>query len=299
MGAGDAPFYPLGLIGYPLGHSLSPQLHHAALAQAGLRGEYRLYAIAPGATGNQEIAALLERLRSGELRGLNVTIPHKQAVMPFLDRLSTVARAVGAVNTIFDSADGLLHGENTDVPGFLRDVQQVTGGSLGRALVLGAGGSARAVVYALAQAGWQVHVLARRAEQAAALNADLSADSAFTGQLEAGGMETEDLRRAGQSCDLLVNTTPLGMHPNIQTCPWPEDLPLPEGAAVYDLVYNPLDTVLIQRARRAGLPAANGAGMLVAQAALAFSIWTGLEPPYDVMAQAMERAQAERHSSKS
>jgi shikimate dehydrogenase len=278
--------YQLGLIGYPLGHSLSPQLHHAALAAAGLEGEYRLFPVAPGVDGGQAIARLLGLLRAGELHGLNVTIPHKQTVMPFLDQLSPVAHAVGAVNTIYCNEAGLLAGENTDVPGFLRDVQQVAGAAAGRAVVLGAGGSARAVVYALAEAGWQVSVLARRADQAAALIADLSAGCEFSGRLHWGQIDRESLHQAREACDLLVNTTPLGMHPHHETCPWPEDLPLPDYAAVYDLVYNPQETVLIRRARAAGLHAVNGAGMLSAQAALAFHIWTGLEPPFEVMKQA-------------
>jgi shikimate dehydrogenase len=207
-------------------------------------------------------------------------------VLPFLDQQTIVARAVGAVNTLFLTADGSVAGDNTDVPGFLWDVRRLAGANPRMAVVLGAGGSARAVVYALAQAGWRVRVLARRPEQAVALAEEIGSTTDLGERITTGAMDAPTLARAGRDCDLLVNTTPLGMIPNTSGCPWPEDLPLPGGAAVYDLVYNPLETRLVQRARAAGLPAVTGAGMLVAQAALSFKRWTGLEPPYEVMERA-------------
>jgi shikimate dehydrogenase len=273
--------YHLGLTGYPLGHSRSPDLHHAALAAAGLAGEYRLFPIHPEET-EWKVAGLVDDLREGRLDGLNVTIPHKRIAMTCADRLSDVARDVGAVNTLSRGAGGqAVAGDNTDVPGFLLDVQKLVGKGSGSALVLGAGGSGRAVVYALSRAGWQVAILARRIEQAESLAKDLDDPHL---QLQVGLLSQDTL--ASVSCDLLVNTTPLGMVPHPESCPWPEDLPLPRGAAVYDLVYNPQETVLLRRARANGHHAANGAGMLIAQAALAFQIWTGLEPPFEVMEQA-------------
>ncbi|RPI98132.1 MAG: shikimate dehydrogenase, partial [Chloroflexi bacterium] len=155
-------FTRLGLIGYPLGHSFSPQLHKAAMEASGLKGEYRLYAISPGDGALEAISVLMEKLRAGELAGLNVTIPHKQTVMRVVDRLGEFARNVGAVNTLV-MQDGELFGENTDVPGFLHDLTNLPWKASGSALVLGAGGSARAVVYALASAGWDVCVASRRA----------------------------------------------------------------------------------------------------------------------------------------
>jgi shikimate dehydrogenase len=125
-GGGHGQVYHLGLIGYPLGHSRSPQLHHAALQALGLDGEYSLFPIPPLPEGAAQIAALIERLRAGELHGLNVTIPHKPSVMPHVDVLSDVARAVGAVNTLYMDGQKLV-GENTDVPGFLRDLEKLTG----------------------------------------------------------------------------------------------------------------------------------------------------------------------------
>lgn len=292
----------LGLTGYPLGHSLSPVLHEAALRAAGLPGEYRLYPLSPHEVSQGTLRGLIERVRAGELRGLNVTIPHKQAVISLMDLLSSTARAVGAVNTLYLNSQGQLTGDNTDVPGFLRDVRLLVGQKVGSALVLGAGGSARAVIYGLGQAGWNVNVLARRPEQAQSLVQEVAGKLErkegiylAAGELpEDGEMQPspamERLAADAEACDLLVNTTPLGMTPHPDGCPWPENLPLPNHAAVYDLVYNPAETVLVRRARAVGLPARTGLGMLVAQAALAFHIWTGIEPPYDTMSQAAEQA---------
>ena len=275
----------LGLIGYPLGHSFSPRLHHAALAAAGLGGEYRLFAIPPTEEGTRQIAELLEQIRSGALDGLNVTIPHKQTVIPMVDMLTEVAQAVGAVNTLY-MRESVLVGDNTDVPGFLHDLERLCGSTRGQALVLGAGGSARAAAYALASRGWQVTVLARNEQQAEVLVQSLAGAVGLVESLEAGLLTEDALRLRLGSLDLLVNTTPLGMHPNDTGCPWPENLPMPEHAAVYDLVYNPLETVLARRAREAGLRAMTGAGMLAAQAALAFAKWTGTAAPFDIMERA-------------
>lgn len=281
--------YHLGLIGYPLGHSRSPQLHHAALRACGLAGEYTLFPIPPLPEGAPAIAALIGRLRRGELHGLNVTIPHKPSVMPHVDILTDVARAVGAVNTLAVES-GKLVGDNTDVPGFLRDLHPLTGEQRGLALVLGAGGSARAVSYALARDGWQVQVLARRLDQAAALvEAVAAAPELRHADLQAHPLAMlEDPASRGwmERCRLVVNTTPLGMYPHPEGSPWPEGLPLPPQAAVYDLVYNPEETRLVRDARQAGLPADTGAGMLAAQAALSFARWTGVQPPFDIMEQA-------------
>ena len=143
--------------------------------------------------------------------------------------------------------------------------------------MLGAGGSTRAVVYALANAGWQVWIAARRIEQANALAASLQISGPALHVLP---LEAEALSGA---YDLIVNTTPLGMSPNVETCPWPADLPFPAGAGVYDLVYNPYETALVRQARAASLHAANGLGMLVNQAAIAFQTWTGQPAPLAAM----------------
>lgn len=286
MNSGNGPFISLGLIGYPLGHSLSPILHQAALESAGLQGEYRLYAVPPSAEGEVEMHDLCTHVRCGMIKGLNVTIPHKQTIRRYMDQLTLTAQAVGAVNTIYLDKNGILVGDNTDVGGFCRDIFRLTGGEVGKALILGAGGSARAVVCGLCRSGWDVMVLARRCEQAAKLIQEIKSSVGIHCSVAWGEWNHQTLNDLSTGCHLLVNATPLGMFPNEGSCPWPDDVPLPAQAKVYDLVYNPLETRLIQRARRERLSCSNGAGMLVAQAALAFSSWTELDPPFDVMERA-------------
>lgn len=278
-----------GLTGWPLGHSLSPLLHRAALAALGLEGEYHLLPVPPG--DSAALAALLQQVRSGQLQGLNVTIPHKQAVLPLLDELSPTARAIGAVNTLW-MREGRLVGENTDAPGFLTDLYARLGDCLAQkargqcAWLLGAGGSARAVAFALASEGWRVVIAARRLEQAEALalslgnwlNLEQFIPVSLTA-LPAGNVPPPGL---------IINATPLGMTPQVETSPWPEGLAFPQGACVYDLVYNPPQTRLVREARRAGLEAVTGLGMLVEQAALALEKWIGLPVPREAMFRAFE-----------
>jgi len=277
--------YRLGLIGYPLGHSLSPVLHQVALEEAGLEGEYRLYEIPPQ-EAEDRLSRLLDDLRHGRVHGLNVTIPYKQRVMAWVDDLTYAARACGAVNTLYVDR-GRIVGHNTDAQGFWEDVRRRLPLAVfprWRGVVLGAGGAARAVVYALLQQGWPVHVLARRMEQARELAAHFRAQGLGTVQVHP--WEARARSRApwlqAELPVLLVNATPVGMHPRSQASPWPENGPWPPRGAVYDLVYNPRETRFLQAARRAGLPATDGLGMLVWQAALAFECWTQV-PPWEVI----------------
>jgi shikimate dehydrogenase len=279
--------YKLGLIGYPLNHSFSPQLHAAALRAAGLVGEYCLYPVAPWAL--HQLTGLAASMRSGELNGLNITIPHKRAIIPMLDALTPSAFAIGAVNTVY-MADGILFGHNTDAPGFLTALKEfLPQHKSNNALVLGAGGAARAVVYALLNDSWNVTLAVRQAdlEQADRLMASLQLlDNASTMQLIL--LEKQALGMAGKGIDLIVNATPIGMTPEVDCSPWPLNLPLPDGAAVFDLVYNPSQTRLVREARAAGLPAISGLAMLVEQAALSFTCWTGLEVPREALFAAVE-----------
>ncbi len=272
----------LGLIGFPLGHSLSPQLHHAALRAMGLAGEYCLYPIPPMPEGQAALVAYVARLRRGELHGSNVTIPHKLNVLPLLDELTPLAQRAGSANTLYLQGGRLL-GDTTDIPGLLADLagwlpDPTTPGQ--HALILGAGGSARAAAVALQSAGWQLSIAARRPEQAEALAASLG------GKIDSLLLESAALVHSTPP-DLIVNSTPLGMFPKTAGCPWPEGLPLPPNCAVYDLIYNPAETVLLQRARAAGLPARNGLGMLVEQAALSLERWTGQPVPRAAMWEAV------------
>jgi shikimate dehydrogenase len=279
--------FNLGLIGYPLGHSLSPKIHTAALQASGLEGSYFLFPIPP--EDKQGLKDLLLRLRTGEIHGLNVTIPHKQNVIEFMDELTPAAQAIGAVNTMYMRRDKLIGG-NTDAPGFLSDLKKVMVDwrlEIGRsALVIGAGGSARAVVYALLNDGWNVTLAARRIEQAQQLAKAVSNYKLQVASYSDLRPLTFNLQLS--TFNLIVNTTPLGMTPNTDSSPLPENTTLAKDTFVYDLVYNPRETKLIRIARAQGLNASTGLGMLIEQAALAFETWTGHNPPREVLYQAVE-----------
>ena len=286
----DSRYFNLGLLGWPVEHSLSPVIHQAALEAVGLSGQYRLFAIPPTSDRSVKLKDILEQMRCGNLHGLNVTIPHKQTVIPLLDDLTSTARAIGAVNVI-SLQEGRLIGDNTDAPGFLADLERsMNGGYSGqsRAIVLGAGGAARAVVYALLGAGWKVCVASRRPKQAQELTKELCAISGKPGSSVAAiSLTPSSLKSYLSDCDLVVNATPLGMSPHVDAIPWPQQIPLPAGVFIYDLVYNPPETALVRLARSAGLAATTGLGMLVEQAALAFEQWTGLDAPRSAMRAAL------------
>lgn len=293
-------FYKLGLVGYPLGHSLSPRIHQAGLAACGVAGEYRLHPIPPGSL--PLLVDVLESVRSGEILGLNVTIPYKQTIIDYLDDLTEPAGAIGAVNTIY-AVDGRLIGDNTDAPGFSSDLHARLPGveRVSRAIVLGAGGSARAVVYALLHERREVTVAARRLSQAENLvdsflregaqpPSGAEVDRYPASMPHATGLSQDSLTRylsLVESHDppplLIVNTTPVGMAPESAASPWPAGIPFPSSAMLYDLVYNPAETVLLRTARSQGIPSVNGLGMLVEQAALSFERWTGFPAPRQAM----------------
>lgn len=266
----------LGLIGYPLEHSGSPVLHRTALAQTGLTGTYRLYPLVE----KNMIPQLLDQLRSGELDGLNVTIPYKQTVLPLMDQITPAAQAIGAVNTIINNS-GLLVGDNTDADGFWKDISPLLDTkeiSAKTALVLGAGGAARAVVYELVKQGWQVTLVARRLAQAEVLLETLELPNLKTAHWDS-------LKKLSfyNPYSLLVNATPVGMFPHQETSPIPDEINLPTHLTVYDLIYNPYETMLLKKAKLNGNAVLNGIGMLVNQAAQAFSLWTDKDAPVDKM----------------
>lgn len=271
----NTPFL-LGLMGHPLGHSLSPVLHTAALKAAGLTGEYRLFPVPNIPDGRPGLVEVLEKMRSGEIHGLNVTIPHKSNVFPYLDDFTKTALTIGAINTIY-MKNGKRTGHNTDAEGFRTDFRNCFDAEPARALVLGAGGSARAVVNSLSDEGWQIGIAARNLSQAAALPA---------GWVFPYPLDVEKTLRFGAT--LIVNTTPLGMSPKLDASPWPEDMPFPENGYAYDLIYNPAKSLFLQQAEAAGCTIANGLGMLIEQAALAFELWTGHRADRAAMRAALE-----------
>lgn len=263
-----------GLLGFPLGHTLSPLIHGAALRALGLPGAYVALPVEPA-----RLAEAIAGVRAFRFPGLNVTIPYKVAVIPLLDGLTDRARAIGAVNTLYWDGDRLM-GDNTDLEGFKASLPP--GVPAGReALVLGAGGAARAVAIALREAGaTAIHVVARREAAAEALRTELLAG--LPGEVT----ETADVAGvAGLAarCGLVVNATPLGTHGDGQPLPARALAALPADAWVLDLVYRPAETPLMRAARARGLQADNGIEMLVRQAAAAFGRWTGQAAPVDAM----------------
>jgi shikimate dehydrogenase len=271
----------VGVMGWPIEHSLSPAMHNAAFANLGLEWVYLPLPVEPG-----EVVQALKGLAALNFVGSNVTVPHKQAVMRYMDELTEAAQITGAVNTIHIQ-DGKFIGANTDPVGFLNSLRE--GGCRPKGLrvaVLGAGGAARAVVYALAKAeADSVIVFNRTAERAAFLVDDL-AEAFPDSRLGFEALTEEALMAMGDHIDLVINTTSAGMYPHVDTCPWPEGVSVPGNAVFYDLVYNPLETVFLARARAAGATAIDGLGMLVHQGALSFEQWTGRQPSVKVMRQA-------------
>jgi shikimate dehydrogenase len=227
-------------------------------------------------------------MRVNNWLGANVTIPYKEAILPLLDEIHPSADQAKAVNTILNR-DGHLVGHNTDLQGFMRDLRiewQPQG--TGRSLILGAGGGARAVAFGLAEEGHDLLFIARTAARVERVVEKLRRDYAV--EVEILPWREESFVKATSRCSLIVNATPLGMTPNSQISPWPDDVPLPPTAFIYDLVYAPRDTRLVQQARQVGLQAVSGAGMLLEQAALSFKIWTGHRAPRVQMRKALEKA---------
>jgi len=261
----------VGIIGWPVEHSLSPPMQNAAYAEMGVNWRYLPFPVRPGEAG-----AAVQGVRALGLAGANVTIPHKEAVIPFLDEMTPAARAVGAVNTIIVD-DLRLLGDNTDVLGFLGalDLAGVTLDEHTQALVLGAGGAARAAAYGLLERGVEVVIHARTRRRAERLVADMRQAVSGSRLSIADVLPTDPT--------LIVNCTPVGMWPHEDGSPLPAGYPLRPGVAVMDMVYRPLETRLLQQAKAAGALAIDGLEMLIQGGAASSERWTGKKPPLDVM----------------
>ncbi len=264
------------LLAHPAGHSLSPAMHGAAFGALGLAATYEALDVPP-----EQLAQQVELFRSDpDFLGANVTTPHKRAVMPLLDEVTDAAAAIGAVNTLLPR-EGRLIGDNTDGAGFLRALEEAGHDHEAVALVIGAGGAARAVVYGLHRLGALVMVAARDADAASAL-----AGSFAGGGPSVAHLGPRDLASVLPAAGLLVNATTVGMEggPAERALPLDVDVSLlPRDALVYDLVYKPRVTPLIAAARERGLRTLDGLAMLVWQGAESLRAWTGLEPPVSVM----------------
>jgi shikimate dehydrogenase len=273
----------LGVFGHPVEHSLSPVMHNAAIAALGLPYLYIPFSVRP-----EDLSPAIHSLIALGIVGVNLTIPHKEGVLPYLDEIAPEAKAVGAVNTVHND-QGRLVGYNTDGDGFMGPLE-AQGYRLGgrRAVVLGAGGAARSVVLRLIREGAAVALANRTVERAERLAADVLA-ACPGGEVACLDLRDEaGLRLALARAELLVNTTSVGMHPHAGVMPPIPPAALHPGLLVYDLVYNPVETRLLCAARTAGARTLNGVPMLVYQGAAAFKIWTGVEPPVGLMQQAVE-----------
>ena len=279
----------LGVIGHPLKRSLSPIFQQAAIDDLGLDLRYEAMPASPEA-----LAEIVASLRAPDRLGANVTIPHKEAVIPLLDEIDELARRVGAVNTILNR-DGRLYGYNTDVGGFLRALREDGGfdPAGARVLVAGAGGAARAVGVALIDGGAaSVTFINRSLARAGKLVDDLRRDAGST-QLHALPDVATSWAGTAVSCGLLINCTSVGMAgtPEEKESPVPVDI-IPSSALVFDLIYQPPETPLMAAARQRGAKVLGGLPMLVYQGAESFKLWTGLDAPVAVMRDAAERALA-------
>jgi len=275
-----------GIIGHPVAHSYSPAMQNAALVDLGLNGVYVPFDAAP-----MHVAEAVAGLRVLGIAGVNVTVPYKEIVKLYLDELAESADLYGVVNTVVNR-QGRLIGHNTDGPGFIKALREDQGydPAQGPALLLGAGGAARAVAMALVQAGCpELGVVNRDRNRALALAQMLHAKTDFTPWVLPWDASVQELTDLARQATLVVNCTTLGMSGQ-ETGEWPlpDGLPGP-GQLAYDLVYNPPETPFMARAAANGAKVANGLGMLLHQGALALELWTGLPAPVNIMRQALQR----------
>ena len=279
----------LGIIGFPIRHSISPAFQQAALDHLGLDATYQGWEVKP-----EDVGEFVNGLRSPGTLGINITVPHKEAVIPFLDEVDDWSTSAGAVNTIVNR-EGKLTGHNTDGPGFLRALREA--GSFSpqgkNVLVLGAGGAARGVVLALIRDGAGHIAIANRTLSRAQQLSRMARDNGLDAQ--SISLEEDGLAAAAASANLIVNCTTVGMShgPAVAGSPLPPSL-IPATSLVYDLVYNPLETPLLRDAARAGAGTLGGIYMLVYQGADSFKMWTGQDAPVAVMLEAATKAMASR-----
>lgn len=272
----------LGVIGSPIAHSLSPVMHNAAIQALGVDFVYLPFAIAPA-----DLPDAIKGFAAIGLQGFSVTIPHKQAIMPLLAEISPVAQAIGAVNTVCWAETG-WYGTNTDAEGFLAPLKQMNRTwNQTTAVVLGNGGAARAVVAGCAELGCaQIQVVGRNLEKLQAFDQSWQGSS-FANQISVHTWE--QLPQLLPQAGLVVNTTPIGMHPHEQSSPLAaaELQRLAADTIVYDLIYTPRPTLLLQQAQQQGATVIDGLEMLVQQGAVALQLWLRQPAPVEVMRQAL------------
>ena len=271
-----------GIIGDPIEHSMSPVMHNAVFQVLGLD-----YVYLPFHVRREELPGAIAGIRALNVVGLNVTIPHKEAVILLLDKLEPLAEKMGAVNTIVNEG-GLLTGHNTDAPGFMQALRAKGIDPEGKSiLILGAGGASKGISFILAEAGANLVILNRTVTRAEELASQIA--QYYHRRPEALTLSEENLARGLDGADILVNTTSVGMVPYVNQTPMPANL-LNPNLVVCDIVYNPLETRLLKEAKAAGARTIDGLDMLVWQGALAFEKWTGQKAPFEIMKQAAVKA---------
>ena len=255
------------VIGNPVRHSLSPLMHNRAFSHIGHNAVYLALPV-------EDVAGAVSGIRAFGIRGVSVTIPHKVSIMDYLDEIDENAARIGAINTVVNR-EGVLHGCNTDARGAVKALtEQIAGKTVG---IIGAGGAARAIGFGMISEGARVIILNRTREKGEKLAQELGGDFQPL---------TPDL---GLNCDILINTTPVGMTPDLGISPIPQKA-LTKEMVVMDIVYNPLKTKLLQDAEATGCPTIDGTAMFVYQGVLQFELWTGKKAPIDVMRDAVLEA---------
>ena len=272
----------VGILGYPLSHSLSPVMQNMAFKYYNLNNVYVPIEVKP-----EDLEIIVKAIRGMNFIGFNVTVPHKIEVVKYLDEMDKLAELIGAVNTVVVK-DGNLKGYNTDGIGFLKSFQENTNESIEgkRVFILGAGGASRAVSMTLAMnKAEKVYICNRTYEKAERLSQDINTK---IGNVSAAvPMEYEKMKEVIYDSDVFINTTTVGMHPNVDESPIDRSL-LHENLILCDIVYNPRKTKLLEEAEELGCKTVPGLSMLVYQGAESFRLWTGMEAPVDIMFKAVE-----------
>ncbi len=266
-----------GVIGDPIEHTMSPVMHNAAFKKLGID-----YLYVPFRVKKEELEKAIAGMRALNIRGLNVTIPHKVEVISFLDKVDSLVEKIGAVNTIVND-DGVLTGYNTDATGFLQALLERGVEPKGKnTVILGAGGASRAVSFILAERGAHPVILNRQLELDWAEELAGHISRIFDKEVKALVLNERNLAEVLEGAEVLVNATSVGMSPDIEETPVPARL-LKPGLVVFDIVYNPVKTRLLREAEAAGVKAIGGLDMLVWQGVLAFEKWTGHKAPLELM----------------
>ena len=263
------------IIGNPVSHSMSPAIHNAAFADKGINAAYVAFRV-------EDVEGAIEGIRALGIHGASVTIPHKVTIIPLLDRVDEVAKMIGAVNTVVRKGDELI-GYNTDGPGAARALKEKVGDLSGKnVVIIGSGGAARAVAITLAvrEGVASIVILGVIKEELKKLARDVARNCAA--KVEGHIIEDKRLSSALKKADILINASPLGMHPEEDSIPVPASL-LRAELDVFDVVYNPLETKLIREAKKRGCRTVPGVEMFLNQGVLQFEMWTGRKAPVDLM----------------